>query len=144
MCCQIKHNFKPLLWTTILTFITFKYLKCKYLKYLKMLNLNIIFFFRKCEVGHCHPVWEIMKSIFILQFFSVVWFFYLVISCGGLPSPPNGNKIGTLTVYGATAIFTCNTGYTLVGSHVRECLANGLWSGTETQCLGKKKCSIKY
>ncbi|NWY07496.1 CSMD1 protein, partial [Nothoprocta ornata] len=58
-----------------------------------------------------------------------------VISCGGLPSPPNGNKIGTLTVYGATAIFTCNTGYTLVGSHVRECLANGLWSGSETQCL---------
>uniref|UniRef100_A0A8D0BPV5 CUB and Sushi multiple domains 1 n=1 Tax=Salvator merianae TaxID=96440 RepID=A0A8D0BPV5_SALMN len=62
-----------------------------------------------------------------------------VISCGSLPSPPNGNKIGTLTVYGATAIFTCNTGYTLVGSHVRECLANGLWSGSETQNLNLKK-----
>lgn len=59
-----------------------------------------------------------------------------VISCGSLSFPPNGNKIGTLTVYGATAIFTCNTGYTLVGSHVRECLASGLWSGTETRCLG--------
>ncbi|XP_034859738.1 CUB and sushi domain-containing protein 1 [Mirounga leonina] len=59
----------------------------------------------------------------------------IVISCGTLSFPPNGNKIGTLTVYGATAIFTCNTGYTLVGSHVRECLANGLWSGTETRCL---------
>ncbi|XP_075413304.1 CUB and sushi domain-containing protein 1 [Tenrec ecaudatus] len=59
----------------------------------------------------------------------------MVISCGSLSFPPNGNKIGTLTVYGATAIFTCNTGYTLVGSHVRECLANGLWSGTETRCL---------
>nr|XP_033792232.1 CUB and sushi domain-containing protein 1 [Geotrypetes seraphini] len=58
-----------------------------------------------------------------------------VVSCGDLPSPPNGNKIGTLMVYGATTIFTCNTGYTLVGSHVRECLANGLWSGTETLCL---------
>ncbi|XP_070454474.1 CUB and sushi domain-containing protein 1 isoform X2 [Equus przewalskii] len=58
-----------------------------------------------------------------------------VISCGSLSFPPNGNKIGTLTVYGATAIFTCNTGYTLVGSHVRECLANGLWSGSETRCL---------
>ncbi|XP_064225865.1 CUB and sushi domain-containing protein 1 [Aotus nancymaae] len=58
-----------------------------------------------------------------------------VISCGSLSFPPNGNKIGTLTVYGSTAIFTCNTGYTLVGSHVRECLANGLWSGTETRCL---------
>lgn len=59
-----------------------------------------------------------------------------MISCGSLSFPPNGNKIGTLTVYGATAIFTCNTGYTLVGSHVRECLASGLWSGAETRCLG--------
>ncbi|XP_073531495.1 CUB and sushi domain-containing protein 1 isoform X2 [Phyllobates terribilis] len=59
----------------------------------------------------------------------------IVISCGDLPTPPNGNRIGTLNVYGATTIFTCNTGYTLVGSHVRECLANGLWSGIETRCL---------
>lgn len=60
-----------------------------------------------------------------------------VITCGDLGTPPNGNKIGTLTVYGATAIFSCNTGYTLVGSRVRECMSNGLWSGTQVQCLGK-------
>uniref|UniRef100_A0A8C1UMN4 CUB and Sushi multiple domains 2 n=1 Tax=Cyprinus carpio TaxID=7962 RepID=A0A8C1UMN4_CYPCA len=59
----------------------------------------------------------------------------VLISCGDLGTPPNGNKIGTLTVYGATAIFSCNTGYTLVGSRVRECMSNGLWSGTEVQCL---------
>ncbi|XP_023687916.2 CUB and sushi domain-containing protein 2 isoform X1 [Paramormyrops kingsleyae] len=58
-----------------------------------------------------------------------------IISCMELGSPPNGNKIGTLTVYGATAIFSCNTGYTLVGSRVRECMSNGLWSGTQVQCL---------
>ncbi|CAJ1083788.1 CUB and sushi domain-containing protein 2 [Xyrichtys novacula] len=58
-----------------------------------------------------------------------------IISCGDLGTPPNGNKIGTLTVYGATAIFSCNTGYTLVGSRVRECMSNGLWSGTQVQCL---------
>ncbi|KAJ8268254.1 hypothetical protein COCON_G00134260 [Conger conger] len=58
-----------------------------------------------------------------------------IISCGELGTPPNGNKIGTLTVYGATAIFSCNTGYTLVGSRVRECMSNGLWSGTRVQCL---------
>ncbi|MBN3320802.1 CSMD1 protein, partial [Atractosteus spatula] len=58
-----------------------------------------------------------------------------IISCGELPSPPNGNKIGTLTTFGATAIFTCNTGYTLAGSHVRECGANGLWTSSETRCL---------
>ncbi|XP_052388948.1 CUB and sushi domain-containing protein 2-like [Carassius gibelio] len=58
-----------------------------------------------------------------------------IISCGDIGTPPNGNKIGTLTVYGATAIFSCNTGYTLVGSRVRECMSNGLWSGAEVQCL---------
>uniref|UniRef100_A0A8C7XQX3 CUB and Sushi multiple domains 2 n=1 Tax=Oryzias sinensis TaxID=183150 RepID=A0A8C7XQX3_9TELE len=58
-----------------------------------------------------------------------------IISCGDLGTPPNGNKIGTLTVYGATAIFSCNTGYTLVGSRVRECMSNGLWSGSQVQCL---------
>uniref|UniRef100_A0A669CRE9 CUB and Sushi multiple domains 1 n=1 Tax=Oreochromis niloticus TaxID=8128 RepID=A0A669CRE9_ORENI len=59
----------------------------------------------------------------------------LLISCGELPSPPFGTKLGTLTTFGATAIFMCNHGYTLVGSHVRECGANGLWSGVETRCL---------
>uniref|UniRef100_A0A8D3BTG4 CUB and sushi domain-containing protein 1-like n=1 Tax=Scophthalmus maximus TaxID=52904 RepID=A0A8D3BTG4_SCOMX len=59
----------------------------------------------------------------------------LLISCGELPSPPFGAKLGTLTTFGATAIFMCNHGYTLVGSHVRECGANGLWSGAETRCL---------
>lgn len=90
-----------------------------------------IYFLRK------HKMMKNYEKHFHLSVCSVSFFFFLVISCGGLPSPPNGNKIGTLTVYGATAIFTCNTGYTLVGSHVRECLANGLWSGSETQCLGK-------
>ncbi|KAG8133887.1 hypothetical protein E2320_011636, partial [Naja naja] len=58
-----------------------------------------------------------------------------VISCGELPTPPNGNKIGTQITYGSTAIFTCDLGFMLVGSAVRECLSSGLWSGTETRCL---------
>lgn len=66
-----------------------------------------------------------------------------VISCGDLGTPPNGHKIGTLTVYGATAIFSCNTGYTLVGSRVRECMSNGLWSGTQVQCLGESLNTLK-
>uniref|UniRef100_A0A8C6GG80 Uncharacterized protein n=1 Tax=Mus spicilegus TaxID=10103 RepID=A0A8C6GG80_MUSSI len=58
-----------------------------------------------------------------------------IISCGELPTPPSGHRIGTMSVYGATAIFSCNSGYTLVGSRVRECMANGLWSGSEVRCL---------
>ncbi|KAK3532300.1 hypothetical protein QTP86_016064, partial [Hemibagrus guttatus] len=59
-----------------------------------------------------------------------------IISCGDLPTPANGQKIGTQTTFGATAIFMCEAGYMLVGSTVRECLSSGLWSGTETRCLG--------
>nr|DBA24038.1 TPA: hypothetical protein GDO54_011744 [Pyxicephalus adspersus] len=58
-----------------------------------------------------------------------------ITSCGDLPVPHNGKKIGTQTTFGSTAIFTCDTGYMLVGSVVRECLSSGLWSGTETRCL---------
>ncbi|XP_073535892.1 CUB and sushi domain-containing protein 3 isoform X7 [Phyllobates terribilis] len=58
-----------------------------------------------------------------------------ITSCGELPVPPNGKKIGTQTTFGSTAIFTCDSGFMLVGSVVRECLSSGLWSGTETRCL---------
>ncbi|XP_073446315.1 CUB and sushi domain-containing protein 3 isoform X7 [Dendrobates tinctorius] len=58
-----------------------------------------------------------------------------ITSCGELSVPPNGKKIGTQTTFGSTAIFTCDSGYMLVGSVVRECLSSGLWSGTETRCL---------
>ncbi|KAM8966399.1 CUB and sushi domain-containing protein 3 [Pelodytes ibericus] len=58
-----------------------------------------------------------------------------ITSCGELPVPPNGKKIGSQTTFGSTAILTCDTGYMLVGSAVRECLSSGLWSGSETRCL---------
>lgn len=69
-------------------------------------------------------------------------FCHKVISCGELPTPPNGNKIGTQITYGSTAIFTCDSGYMLVGSAVRECLSSGLWSGIETRCLGMDATTV--
>lgn len=77
------------------------------------------------------------QVLFFILHTRAILCFPPVISCGDLPVPPNGNRIGTLTIYGATAIFSCNTGYTLVGSRVRECMANGLWSGLEVKCLGR-------
>ncbi|XP_067093259.1 CUB and sushi domain-containing protein 3-like [Osmerus mordax] len=58
-----------------------------------------------------------------------------IISCGDLLTPPNGKKIGTQTTFGASAIFSCDPGYVLWGSPVRECLLSGLWTGLDTQCL---------
>lgn len=68
--------------------------------------------------------------------------FTVVISCGDLPTPPNGKKIGTQNTFGASAIFSCNPGYVLSGSTIRECLLSGLWSGDETCCLGKQELDV--
>lgn len=92
---------------------------------------------------HHHHQCDLFSDKMAFVFKILYWLFPPVISCGELPSPANGKKMGTLTTYGATAIFMCNTGYTLVGSHVRECQANGLWSGVETKCLGKKHLSAR-
>lgn len=71
-------------------------------------------------------------------------FLIAVISCSDLPTPPNGKKIGTQTTFGASAIFSCNPGYVLSGSTVRECLLSGLWSGMETRCLGKQGLNVLF
>lgn len=82
--------------------------------------------------SHCNPS-SFNPGLFPCNFLPP----FKVISCGDLPTPANGQKIGTQTTFGATAIFTCEAGFMLVGSTVRECLSSGLWSGTETRCLGR-------
>ncbi|XP_060565067.1 fibropellin-1-like isoform X2 [Ruditapes philippinarum] len=55
--------------------------------------------------------------------------------CGFLTNPANGavdNSEGT--TYLSNALFTCNIGYTLVGSSTRRCQASGTWSGTDPVC----------
>lgn len=53
------------------------------------------------------------------------------------------------TYYGATALYSCNTNYVLVGVSRRLCLENGTWSSEEPICRGNtatcvgKKLEIK-
>ena len=35
---------------------------------------------------------------------------------------------------GATATYTCNTGYTLNGNNTRTCQASGTWTGSDPTC----------
>lgn len=96
------------------------------------------------DVRHCLSPSLILFLSYCLSCFSSPSsppHFTIVISCGELPTPPNGRKIGTQHTFGASAIFSCNPGYVLSGSTVRECLLSGLWSGDETRCLGKLKNS---
>lgn len=58
-----------------------------------------------------------------------------VVSCGWLSPPINGKKEGTTYLQGAKVQLSCDDGYTLKGSEVRECQQNGQWSGEETKCV---------
>lgn len=41
--------------------------------------------------------------------------------------------------YGSNVTYSCLAGYELIGPSVRECLADGSWSGNEPYCQGKQR-----
>lgn len=61
----------------------------------------------------------------------------IVVNCGGLTSPLNGNVSVNGTVYESTATYMCYDGYILMGEHHRHCLANGSWSHKQPSCERK-------
>ena len=56
------------------------------------------------------------------------------VDCGTLSHPPNGRVDVTTTTFGSAALYDCDQGYALSGSAMRNCQANGTWSGTEPTC----------
>ena len=62
---------------------------------------------------------------------------HVVVDCGFLGNPGNGNVSLSSTTYNSTATYSCKTGYTLTGDDVRICLDSGIWSGNEPTCTGK-------
>jgi len=63
--------------------------------------------------------------------------FLPAVDCGRLSVPLNGSSYGDLTVFPESIRFSCDTGFILRGSRVRNCEANGTWSGFNTICDGK-------
>ena len=54
--------------------------------------------------------------------------------CGSLADPGDGSVSFTSTTYDSQAMYICKTGYSLVGSETRVCLANETWSETAPVC----------
>ena len=69
--------------------------------------------------------------------------FDLVIDCGALSTPTNGDQTTTGTLLDDTADFSCNAGYKLDGSDTRTCQSDCEWSGTATSCVRKLLFDIK-
>ena len=77
------------------------------------------------EVVYCSLIFP--KDHYGVSLFSVV-------DCGSLTDPVNGQVNTNGTTFGETAIYSCDTGYNLVGNNTRTCQATGQWSGNEPTC----------
>lgn len=64
-------------------------------------------------------------------------FIIIVIDCGNLLAPENGNVVVSSTDVGSIATYTCNNGYRIRGVSERECLVNGTWSQEPPICISK-------
>ena len=68
--------------------------------------------------------------------------------CPPLTNPENGMVMVDGVIEISTAIYSCNTGFNINGSHSRTCGPDGTWSGTEPSCQSKNlndfKCVAKY
>ncbi|XP_052809414.1 E-selectin-like [Mya arenaria] len=58
--------------------------------------------------------------------------------CESLVNSSNGQVAAPATTEGSMGIYSCNSGYTLVGSSSRACGASG-WSGSEPTCQQDSK-----
>lgn len=59
----------------------------------------------------------------------------LVGGCSYLNAPSNGSLTYTNSQFiGSLAHFSCEKGFRLSGNETRECLKNGIWSGTKPEC----------
>ena len=59
----------------------------------------------------------------------------LAVDCGAPdPADPNGSMQFTTTTLGSRVVYSCNVGYTLVGSSISVCQANGKYSSEAPIC----------
>jgi len=58
----------------------------------------------------------------------------VVANCPALASPAGGTVSAPMLTFGATATYTCNTGYDRAGPAMRTCQNDGTWSGAVPTC----------
>ena len=64
-------------------------------------------------------------------------------SCSKLSNPSNGNVNVPSRRIGSTAVYSCITGYNLVGDESRVCRSGGSWSGSAPTCEGNGVTTTK-
>ena len=67
------------------------------------------------------------------------FYFSVILACGPLTPPDNGNlAVSVRNVFPSVAQFSCDGGYTVVGSSVLMCTQDGSWNDTSPTCIQGK------
>ncbi|XP_070563038.1 LOW QUALITY PROTEIN: sushi, von Willebrand factor type A, EGF and pentraxin domain-containing protein 1-like [Ptychodera flava] len=86
----------------------------------------------------CNAGYEMENSNFAKCLASGTWSDVqaqcIPVSCGPPPLLRNGNFHGNDFTFGQSLHYYCHPGYTLQGSSLRHCSANGRWNGTSPRC----------
>ena len=69
---------------------------------------------------------------------------YTVVTCGSAPIPAFGSVSTSNETYGGKATYSCNIGYNISGSMIRNCQADGTWDGSLTSCSSKTFMNISF
>ena len=79
--------------------------------------------------------WTVVwKYVLYLCYHRVSIIIITVVDCGGLPAPSDGSITISETTFESVSVFSCNEGFNQSGSLMRQCQANGQWSGEEAVC----------
>ena len=85
-----------------------------------------------------HAVSSWAKNNYVFYITATSMKLIIVIDCGPLTAPSKGQvNTSSGTIFGSTAMYTCDTGYTLSGSQTRTCEAGGNWSSIDPVCILK-------
>lgn len=68
----------------------------------------------------------------------------ILVDCGSLNNPDNGQVNFMETFGGSIANYSCNQQFVLCGAESRTCQSNGSWSESPPDCISRLNACIYY
>lgn len=92
-----------------------------------------------CELGEAYFQDRFGVHIFLPHIIMAILLFS-VVTCPKVSPPTNGAVACTdplaFSSYQSSCVFTCDEGYTLIGSNSLQCQASGIWNSSQPFCAG--------